>query len=74
MQLLDKERTTGFKDDAFSCLCCQVDPQYPGTALERLQGIHFRVKTLSTEELSGEWQARKETTYNNLCTSSIYLI
>eukprot|EP00913_Durusdinium_trenchii_P025824 g24236.t2 len=38
------------------CFSVQVDPQYPGTALERLQGIHFRVKTLSTEELSGEWQ------------------
>lgn len=36
--------------------CAQVDPQYPGTAVERLQGIHLRVKTLSKEELSGDWQ------------------
>lgn len=35
----------------------EVDPQYPGTAVERLQGIHLRVKTLSKEELSGDWQA-----------------
>ena len=41
----------------------QVDPQYPGTAVERLQGIHLRVKTLSKEELSGDWQE----TLNSSC-------
>mmetsp|Transcript_14172 Transcript_14172/g.31396 ORF Transcript_14172/g.31396 Transcript_14172/m.31396 type:complete len:259 (+) Transcript_14172:48-824(+) len=39
-----------------STVLLKVDPQYPGTAVERLQGIHLRVKTLSKEELSGDWQ------------------
>lgn len=34
----------------------QVDAQYPGTALERLKGIHMRVKTLSSQDLSVDWQ------------------
>lgn len=47
-----KQSKSGFE----SC-SAEVDPQYPGTAVERLQGIHLRVKTLSKEELSGDWQA-----------------
>ena len=47
-----KQAKSGFE----SC-SAEVDPQYPGTAVERLQGIHLRVKTLSKEELSGDWQA-----------------
>ena len=34
----------------------QVDSQYPGTALERLKGIHLRVKTLTSQDLSADWQ------------------
>mmetsp|Transcript_56448 Transcript_56448/g.151093 ORF Transcript_56448/g.151093 Transcript_56448/m.151093 type:complete len:211 (-) Transcript_56448:119-751(-) len=34
----------------------EVDPEYPGTSVERLRSIHFRVKSLSAEDLSGDWE------------------
>lgn len=33
-----------------------VDAEYPGTSVVRLQNVHERVKSLSPEELSGEWE------------------
>jgi len=34
----------------------EVDPEYPGTSVKRLRAIHERVKTLSTADLSGDWE------------------
>jgi len=34
----------------------EVDPEYPGTSLERLRNIHERVKGLSVADLSGDWE------------------
>lgn len=34
----------------------EIDPVYPGTAVERLRNIHTRVKGLSSTDLSGDWQ------------------
>eukprot|EP00980_Cylindrotheca_fusiformis_P028208 scaffold22586_cov138-Cylindrotheca_fusiformis.AAC.28 len=33
----------------------QVDPDYPGTAVERLSNVRDRVKGLTTEDLNGRW-------------------
>ena len=33
----------------------EIDPEYPGTAVERMRNIHERVKSLSEEDLSGDW-------------------
>ena len=32
------------------------DPEYPGTAIERMKNVRTRVATLSKEDLSGEWE------------------
>uniref|UniRef100_A0A7S2DL80 Uncharacterized protein n=1 Tax=Alexandrium andersonii TaxID=327968 RepID=A0A7S2DL80_9DINO len=34
----------------------EVDPEYPGTSVERLMSIHARVKSLTVEDLSGDWE------------------
>ena len=34
----------------------EVDPEYPGTAVQRLKSVHARVATLTEEELSGDWE------------------
>lgn len=34
-----------------------VDPQYPGTAVHRLQAARERAKTLSPDRLNGEWNS-----------------
>jgi len=34
----------------------EVDPEYPGTAVERLRNVRERVQSLSVEDLSGDWQ------------------
>ena len=34
-----------------------VDAMYPGTAVERLNSVHARVKSLTTADLSGEWES-----------------
>jgi hypothetical protein len=33
-----------------------VDSEYPGTAVERLNNVRARVKTLSEKDLSGDWE------------------
>lgn len=33
-----------------------VDPEYPGTAVTRLQNVQKRVKSLTTEQLSQDWE------------------
>jgi len=33
-----------------------VDAEYPGTAVERMECVRQRVRSLSPEELSGEWE------------------
>ncbi len=33
----------------------EVDPEYPGTAVQRLKNVHLRVATLTEEDLSGDW-------------------
>lgn len=33
-----------------------VDTEYPGTAVERLNKVRARVATLSKEDLSGDWE------------------
>ena len=33
----------------------EVDREYPGTAVERLRNVHGRVKSLTGEQLNGEW-------------------
>lgn len=35
----------------------ELDPEYPGTAVQRLHSVHERVKSLSDEDLSGDWSA-----------------
>jgi len=41
------------------CLGCraglEVDAEYPGTAVQRMESIRERVRSLSAAELSGEW-------------------
>jgi hypothetical protein len=32
------------------------DPDYPGTAVTRLQNVHARVKSLTTSQLNGDWE------------------
>lgn len=34
-----------------------IDEEYPGTAVERLTSIHQRVKSLSPEDLSEDWES-----------------
>lgn len=34
-----------------------IDPAYPGTALQRLQAVHDRVKSLKSDQLNGDWTA-----------------
>lgn len=34
----------------------EVDPEYPGTAVERLRNVHSRVKSLEASELNGDWE------------------
>lgn len=34
-----------------------VDPEYPGTAVSRLQNVQKRVKSLTTEQLSQDWES-----------------
>jgi len=34
----------------------EVDPEYPGTSLQRLQNVHGRVATLTAEDLSADWE------------------
>jgi hypothetical protein len=33
----------------------EFDTEYPGTAVQRLKSVHERVKSLSPEQLSGDW-------------------
>ena len=41
---------------AFSTSGAPPDPQYPGTAVERMHTARIRAKSLSKEQLSGEWE------------------
>jgi len=34
----------------------EVDPEYPGTAVQRLQSVHERVASLTVEDLSDDWE------------------
>lgn len=34
----------------------QIDPEYPGTAVERMYNVRARVKELTSEDLNGEWE------------------
>ena len=34
----------------------EFDAEYPGTAVQRLHSVHDRVKSLTPEQLSGDWQ------------------
>lgn len=33
----------------------EFDAEYPGTAVERLNNVHKRVKTLTPAQLNGDW-------------------
>ena len=33
----------------------EYDAEYPGTAVQRLHSVHKRVKSLSPEQLNGDW-------------------
>ena len=33
----------------------EVDNEYPGTAVQRLKNSHIRVKSLSEDQLNGDW-------------------
>ena len=33
----------------------EIDREYPGTAVTRLRNVHTRVKSLTTEQLNGDW-------------------
>ena len=33
----------------------EFDKEYPGTAVERLNNVHKRVKTLTPAQLNGDW-------------------
>ena len=35
----------------------EYDAEYPGTAVQRLHSVHKRVKSLSPEQLNGDWSA-----------------
>ena len=35
----------------------EVDELYPGTAVQRLNAVHARVKSLTAADLSGEWES-----------------
>lgn len=32
-----------------------IDPDYPGTAVQRLRSVHERVRSLTSEQLNGDW-------------------
>jgi hypothetical protein len=34
----------------------EIDPEYPGTALQRMYAVHERVRSLNTVQLSTDWQ------------------
>ena len=34
----------------------EFDTEYPGTAVQRLNSVHQRVKTLTPAQLNGDWQ------------------
>ena len=34
-----------------------IDPQYPGTAVQRLNNIHIRVKSLTQDQLNSDWES-----------------
>jgi hypothetical protein len=33
----------------------EFDKEYPGTAVQRLNSVHTRVKSLTPEKLNGDW-------------------
>jgi hypothetical protein len=53
-QATSAHRDTAFA--AFSTSGAPPDPQYPGTAVERMHTARIRAKSLSKEQLSGEWE------------------
>ena len=40
---------------ASSSSASEIDREYPGTAVTRLQNVHARVKSLTNEQLNGDW-------------------
>ena len=38
----------------------EVDPEYPGTAVARMRAARERVQTLSSADLSGEWESVRQ--------------
>mmetsp|Transcript_3542 Transcript_3542/g.8340 ORF Transcript_3542/g.8340 Transcript_3542/m.8340 type:complete len:237 (+) Transcript_3542:39-749(+) len=39
-----------------SLASCEVDPQYPGTSLQRLRSCHLRLQSLAPQDLRGDWE------------------
>ena len=35
----------------------EFDKEYPGTAVQRLHSVHERVKSLTPEQLNGDWSS-----------------
>lgn len=35
----------------------EFDKEYPGTAVQRLNSVHERVKTLTPEKLNADWES-----------------
>lgn len=43
-------------DDVKQEMEMEVDPEYPGTAVQRLKSVHERIASLSTQDLNGDWE------------------
>lgn len=39
----------------------EIDPDYPGTAVERLKNVHLRVKSLKHEQFNDDWESVRRT-------------
>lgn len=42
---------------SFATPSMEMDPEYPGTAVERLRNVHSRVKSLYQEEFNNDWDS-----------------
>mmetsp|Transcript_45780 Transcript_45780/g.111619 ORF Transcript_45780/g.111619 Transcript_45780/m.111619 type:complete len:298 (+) Transcript_45780:113-1006(+) len=51
-----RSTTTSTTAASATSLSMMVDPQYPGTAVERMMAVRDRATSLTTEELSGPWE------------------
>ena len=52
----------------------EFDKEYPGTAVQRLNSVHERVKSLTPEQLSGDWQTVRRKLLWAGVTDSLFIL